>query len=605
MESIDHAILLGAVVMTAGILLGVFSSRFGVPFLLVFLGVGMAAGVDGPGGIRFSNTWLSFLVGNIALAVILLDGGLRTRLATFRVALRPSLSLATLGVVITAVLVGAFASWLLGIDWKLGLLLGAIVGSTDAAAVFSLLNGSGVRLTERVASVLEIESGINDPMAIFLTLTLIEWITSPQGLSPGALVTRLVVQFGVGGILGAALGYCLANVMERVNVAEGLQAILVCSGGCMVWAIVQTAGGSGFLAVYLTGMIVGNREHAVGGDTMRAMDGMAWLAQSAMFLLLGLLVSPHRIWDIALPAAAVALFLMCVARPVAVWISLLPFRFNAREKGFVAWMGLRGAVPIVLSLFPMLQGMKDSGLLFRVAFAVVLASLLCQGTTVALAARLARVLRPLYNEPLSRERMRGTQAPALELMQFEVAANSPVDSLRADQLELPMRSRLMTVARDGALVPLDRAILRAGDTVSVLAPGGVLPVLSRLFLTSGPPPAWDQVTYDFLLAGQASLADVAALYGTRALLPHEQLSTLEQAMLAVFRSPPVEGDALEIAGLRLTVTRMDGPRIVQVGLLLPRPVAAGAGDGTNHRRRRRHRARPGLDRVSRPSRRKP
>lgn len=154
-------------------------------------------------------------------------------------------------------------------------------------------------------------------------------------------------------------------------------------------------------------------------------------------------------------------------------------------------------------------------------------------------------------------------------------------------------------------MPLDRAILRAGDIVSVLAPGGVLPVLSRLFLTSGPPPAWDQVTYDFLLAGQASLADVAALYGTRPLLPHEQLSTLEQAMLAVFRSPPVEGDALEIAGLRLTVTRMDGPRIVQVGLLLPRPVAAGADDGTNHRWRRRHRARPGLDRVSRPSRRKP
>jgi cell volume regulation protein A len=539
MESIDHAILLGAVVMTAGILLGV-SRRASVSRSCW----SSWASAWRPGRRPRWHPLLQHLAqlpgGQYRAGRDPARWGLRTRLATFRVALRPSLSLATLGVVITAVLVGAFASWLLGIDWKLGLLLGAIVGSTDAA-VFSLLNGSGVRLTERVASVLEIESGINDPMAIFLTLTLIEWITSPQGLSPGALVTRLVVQFGVGGMLGAALGYCLANVMERVNVAEGLQAILVCSGGCMVWAIVQTAGGSGFLAVYLTGMIVGNREHAVSGDTMRAMDGMAWLAQSAMFLLLGLLVSPHRIWDIALPAAAVALFLMCVARPVSVWISLLPFRFNAREKGFVAWMGLRGAVPIVLSLFPMLQGMKDSGLLFRVAFAVVLASLLCQGTTVALAARLARVLRPLYNEPLSRERMRGTQAPALELMQFEVAANSPVDSLRADQLELPMRSRLMTVARDGALVPLDRAILRAGDIVSVLAPGGVLPVLSRLFLTSGPPPAWDQVTYDFLLAGQASLADVAALYGTRPLLPHEQLSTLEQAMLAVFRSPPVEG----------------------------------------------------------------
>jgi len=591
LESIEHVILLGAVVMTAGILLGVFSSRFGVPFLLVFLGVGMAAGVDGPGGIRFSNTWLSFLVGNIALAVILLDGGLRTRLATFRVALRPSLSLATVGVAITAGMVGLFASWMLGIDWKLGLLLGAIVGSTDAAAVFSLLNSSGVRLKERVGSVLEIESGINDPMAIFLTLTLIEWITSPQGLSPGALTLRLVVQFGVGGLLGAGLGYCLANVMERVNVAEGLQAILVCAGGCMVWAIVQTAGGSGFLAVYLAGVIVGNRERAVSEDTMRAMDGMAWLAQSAMFLLLGLLVAPHRIWEIALPAAAVALFLMFVARPVAVWMSLLPFRFNAREKGFIAWMGLRGAVPIVLSLFPLLRGMEDSGLLFRVAFAVVLASLLCQGTTVALAARIARVLRPLYNEPLSRERLRGTQAPAMELMQFQVAANAPVESLRADRLELPLRSQLMTVVRDGSLVPLDRAILRAGDTVSVLAPGGVVPVLSRLFLTPGPPPAWDQVSYDFLLNGQARLLEVAALYGARALTEAERLRTLEQAMLAAFQSPPVEGDAVEIAGLRLTVTRMDGSRIVQVGLLLPRTAVVEASDGKGHGWHRHNRAR--------------
>jgi potassium/hydrogen antiporter len=204
------------------------------------------------------------------------------------------------------------------------------------------------------------------------------------------------------------LGYCMANVMERVNVAEGLQAILICSGGCMIWAIVQSFGGSGFLAVYLVGMMVGNRDRAVSEDVMRAMDGMAWLAQSAMFLLLGLLVTPHRIWDIAVPALALAGFLMFVARPVAVFAALLPFRFSVREKGFLAWMGLRGAVPIVLSLFPLLQGMEDSGLLFRVAFAVVLASLLCQGTTVALAARLARVLRPGYDEPLSRERLRGS-----------------------------------------------------------------------------------------------------------------------------------------------------------------------------------------------------
>ncbi|MCY0856093.1 potassium/proton antiporter [Cupriavidus sp. D39] len=570
MESIDHVILIGAVVMSLGIVVGAFSARVGVPFLLVFLSVGMLAGVDGPGGIRFSNTWLSFLVGNLALAVILLDGGLRTRLTTFRVALKPSLSLATVGVLVTTGLVGLFAAWVLEIDWKLGLLLGAIVGSTDAAAVFSLLNTSGIRLKERVASVLEIESGINDPMAIFLTLTLIDWIAAPAGLSPGALLWRLVVQFGVGGLLGLGLGYCMANVMERIRVAEGLQAILLCSGGAMVFAIVQTAGGSGFLAVYLTGILVGNRDRAVGPDTMRAMDGMAWLSQSVMFLLLGLLVAPHRIWEVALPAVAVAAFLMLVARPAAVWLALLPFRFSAREKGFVAWMGLRGAVPIVLALFPMLQGLPESGLLFRIAFAVVLASLLLQGTTVPLAARLARVLRPAYPEPLARARLQGTHAPALEVMQFRVEADSPAENLRADQLELPPRCRLLTVVRDEALAAPEQTVLRAGDVVSILAPGTSVPMLALLFHRPGPAPAWGKASHDFLLSGEATLRDVAGLYGTRELSPAEAARTLEGVMQEAFTTPPVEGDAVEIAGLKLTVMRMDGPRIIQVGLLLPR-----------------------------------
>jgi cell volume regulation protein A len=585
LESIDHVILIGAIVMSLGIVLGAFSARLGVPFLLVFLAVGMLAGVDGPGGIRFSDTWLSFLVGNLALAVILLDGGLRTRFDTFRVALKPSLSLATVGVLVTAGLVGLFAAWLLGIDWRLGLLLGAIVGSTDAAAVFSLLHSSGIRLKDRVASVLEIESGINDPMAIFLTLTLIEWLTTPDGLTPLGLVTRLVVQFGVGGGLGLVLGYCLANVLERLRVAEGLQAILLCSGGAMVFAIVQTAGGSGFLAVYLTGMLIGNRERGVTPDTMRAMDGMAWLAQSAMFLLLGMLVAPHRIWEVAGPAVAVAAFLMLVARPVAVWLALLPFRFNAREQGFVAWMGLRGAVPIVLALFPLLREVPESGLLFRIAFAVVLASLLFQGTTVSVAARLARVLRPGYPEPLARSRLRGTRAPMLEVMQFEVRPNAPVENLRADQLELPRHCRLMTVARGDALAALDQTVLRAGDNVSVLAPVTSLPMLSSLFQAPGRAPTWEQASHDFLLAGDALLRDVAALYGTRALTPEEAPLTLEAAMQRVFTSPPVEGDSVEIAGLPLTVTRMEGAQILQVGLLLPRLEGDSGGRLWPHRRK--------------------
>jgi len=300
------------------------------------------------------------------------------------------------------------------------------------------------------------------------------------------------------------------------------------------------------------------------------MDGMAWLSQSAMFLLLGLLVAPHRIWEVALPAVAVAAFLMLVARPAAVWLALLPFRFSAREKGFVAWMGLRGAVPIVLALFPMLQGMPDSGLLFRVAFAVVLTSLLLQGTTVPLAARLARVLRPAYPEPLARSRLQGTHAPALEVMQFRVEADSPAENLRADQLELPPRCRLLTVVRDKALAAPDQTVLRAGDMVSILAPGTSVPMLALLFHRPGPAPAWGKASHDFLLSGEAMLRDVAGLYGTRELSPAEAARTLEAAMQKAFTSPPVEGDAVEIAGLKLTVTRMDGPRIIQVGLLLPR-----------------------------------
>nr|WP_256333618.1 potassium/proton antiporter [Cupriavidus necator] len=378
------------------------------------------------------------------------------------------------------------------------------------------------------------------------------------------------MQFGVGGLLGLALGYCLARVLERIRVAEGLQAILLCSGGAMVFALVQSAGGSGFLAVYLTGMLIGNRERAVTPDTMRAMDGMAWLAQSAMFLLLGLLVSPHRIWEVAGPAVAVAAFLMLVARPVAVWLALLPFRFNARETGFIAWMGLRGAVPIVLALFPLLREVPQSGLLFRIAFAVVLASLLFQGTTVSVAARLARVRRPGYPEPLARSRLRGTRAPILEVMQFEVGPNAPVENVRADQLELPPRCRLLTVARDDALAALDQTVLRAGDSVSVLAPVTTLPMLSALFQAPGRAPTWEQASHDFLISGDALLRDVAALYGTRALTPEEEPLTLEAAMLRAFTSPPVEGDSVAIAGLPLTVTRMEGAQILQVGLLLPR-----------------------------------
>jgi cell volume regulation protein A len=324
---------------------------------------------------------------------------MRTRIATFRTGLRPSLVLATLGVVLSAGLTGLAAMWFLDLDWKHGLLLGAIVGSTDAAAVFSLLRTSGVTLNERVSATLEIESGMNDPMAVYLTLAMIAVITGAGAAdnSVGGVLLSFLRQFGLGAVFGLAGGFGLAWLLgrsTREDSASGIMALLVLSAGLIVFAATGLAGGSGFLAIYLFGLAVGNR----GGDkalaAMSAMDGYAWLSQAGMFLLLGLLVTPSAMGETAGPALGVACVLMFFARPVAVWLCLGAYRFQVHEKWFISWVGLRGAVPIVLAVFPLMAGVPHAMLLFNVAFVVVLASLLLQGTTIALAGRYFRVTLP-------------------------------------------------------------------------------------------------------------------------------------------------------------------------------------------------------------------
>ena len=295
MDAVNTSLLLGALLLFISVAASVASSRFGFPLLLVFLVVGMLAGEDGPGGIQFSDFGLSFLIGNLALALILLDGGLRTSIRTFRVALGPALALSTVGVVLTAAMLGVFAALALGFKWQYGLLFGAIVGSTDAAAVFSLLRHSGVHLNERVSATLEIESGSNDPMAIFLTIVLVELIRG--GAPPGAAgaVLLLVQQLGLGALGGLLFGFALREVVHRIRLAEGLYALFIASGAVASFAVINKLGGSGFLAIYIMGLIVGNgRSHAT-EHVMRVMDGLAWLAQAGMFLLLGLLVTPSAV----------------------------------------------------------------------------------------------------------------------------------------------------------------------------------------------------------------------------------------------------------------------------------------------------------------------
>lgn len=399
MDSINLPLLAAAALVFCSVLAGLFSTRMGFSFLLAFLAAGMLGGEDGPGGYHFDNFELSFWVGTLALAVILLDGGMRTQYARFRTGLRPALLLATVGVVICTGITALAGVWWVGLDGWSALLLGAIVGSTDAAAVFALLSRSGVTLNERVGATLEIESGMNDPMAIYLTLAFITLLApgGGSGAAGSALALAFVQQFGWGGLAGVVGGIGFAWLLGRIallHAESGVLALLIVAGGLSVFAATGLLGGSGFLAVYLFGLILANRAAKRVAPTLAAIDGYAWLAQAGMFLLLGLLVTPSKMLTFALPAMTVVLTLFFVARPVAVWLCLLPFGFSAREIWFIAWVGLRGAVPIVLALFPLLAGTPHADLLFNVAFMVVLASLVTQGSTIALAARWLGVAMP-------------------------------------------------------------------------------------------------------------------------------------------------------------------------------------------------------------------
>lgn len=398
-------LLVAAALVFVSVLAGVFSARAGFSFLLVFLVVGTLAGVDGPGGLVFDNFRLSFVVGNVALAVILLDGGLRTDITTFRTGLRPAMLLATGGVILCTGVTGAAVWWLLDLSWPLALLLGAIVGSTDAAAVFSLLKSSGVKLNERVAATLEIESGMNDPMAVYLTLTFIGVALAATagpmagaGLDAMQVLRSLLQQFGWGAALGLGAGLGLAELLKRLGRGAdgggGIRALLIVSGGLAVFAGTTWLDGSGFLAVYTMGVVTGNRARRQVRPALSAMDGYAWLSQASMFLLLGLLVTPTELLRTLWPALGVSLVLMGVARPLSVWLCLAPLRFNRREMTFISWVGLRGAVPIVLAVFPVMAGVPGAQIFFNVAFVVVLTSLLLQGSTIAWSARRLGVALP-------------------------------------------------------------------------------------------------------------------------------------------------------------------------------------------------------------------
>lgn len=400
MQSLYILLLAGGLLIFVSLLAGVLSSRLGLPFLLIFLVAGMAVGVDGPIGVRYDNVLLSAWLGNAALAMILLEGGISTRMSTWRAGVRPGLVLASVGVLLTAAMVAAVSMWTMGLTWMQGLLLGAIVGSTDAAAVFSVLRQTGIRLDGRTSATLELESSLNDPTAVFLTLALVAAIQHGAGL--GDALWLFVRQAGFGAVIGLAGGRCVAWLLEKLPLTVehgGPLSLIIVSAGMVVFATAGLVEGSGFLAIFLYGMRVRAKAEAAVHAASSALDGFAWAAQALLFLLLGLLVTPHEMVRSVGTSVTIAATLMFVARPVAVWLCLAPMHFARAHLAFIGWVGLRGAVPIVLALIPLLVQVPDSGRFFNVAFVVVLASLMLQGTSLPWVARRLGVVEPPEHPP--------------------------------------------------------------------------------------------------------------------------------------------------------------------------------------------------------------
>ena len=565
LDQVSIAILLGAALVMAGILSSLLALRFGAPLLLVFLFIGILAGDSGPGQLQFDDVRTTYLVGSVALALILFDGGLRTRFQSIRAVLAPSMGLATIGVLLTAAITAPAAKYALDLNWTEALLVGAVVASTDAAAVFLLVHAQGLRLRPRVGATLEAESGSNDPFAVFLTLMLVEFISVGHS-SISHVLFDLAQEAMLGAVIGVIGGRVMVIALNRVALPQGLHAPFVATTALVIFGAAQLVHGSGFLAVYLAGIIVGNRPTRAHNSVVAFLDAATWLAQIVMFVLLGLLVSPHRLGSSIGPAVIVALVLMLVARPVTVFLCLAPFRFNWREKLFIAWVGLRGAVAIFLASIPMLVGLSKAYLYFDVAFVVVIISLLLQGWTLAPAARRLHVALPRSERGPRRVELDLPGQLEQELVGYPVRSKS----LFFRRGLVPSWSKPTLVIRnEQILTPAEAEPVAPGDYIYLLAPPERAEALDRFFVDMQPSSAPDpHLLGDFMVSGEHALSELADIYGVKVEDDQAKL-TLSDYFDVHLDNAPKAGATLPLDSIVLVARSISGGRVSVVGLRLP------------------------------------
>ncbi len=463
-------LFIGSLLLFLSIFASKSMQRFGVPALIVFLGIGMLAGADGPGGIYFDDPRLAQILGIIALNFILFSGGLDTKWQSVKPVLYQGLSLSTIGVLVTAILTGLFAHWMLGLTLIEGLLLGSIVSSTDAAAVFSILRGRGVGLKGNLRPALELESGSNDPMAYFLTTSFIALALLPDS-SAWTLIPTFFMQMSIGGAMGYVLGKLMIRLINKINLeVDGLYPVLLVAFIFFTYSATELLYGNGFLSVYIAAVVLGNASFIHKKSLLKFFDASAWLMQIVMFLTLGLLVFPSEMVASLLPGLAISVFIILVARPVAVFLSLALSKLRIKDKIFISWVGLRGAVPIVFATYPLIAGLEKASMIFNIVFFISVLSVTLQGTTLSLVAKMLNRAVPesmRRKYPLDIELADDVKSELAEIMVDEksFAANRPIV-----ELDFPKTGLIVMIKRDGKyMTPNGATVLHSGDLLTVMA----------------------------------------------------------------------------------------------------------------------------------------